>query len=154
MKKLLLLTALLSTSAFSATTGTLLLQGIIPKILSITVTPQTISSTLDLSTNQTDLLVGVVNERSNSLLGYKVTITSSNLSNLKRVSGTEVFPYTMKYNNVAVNLSAPAGTTFTTPSPLPANINKNINISYTGVAQETMVEGTYSDVVTFTIASN
>lgn len=154
MKKLLLLATLLSTTAYSATTGTILLQGIIPKLLSITVSPQTISSSLDLSTTQSDLLVGVVNEKSNSLLGYKVTVTSSNLGNLKRVSGTEVFPYSMKYNGAVVNLSTVSGTTFTTASPLPANVNKNINVSYTGVPQESMVEGTYSDVVTFTIASN
>lgn len=154
--KLLLATTLLLTSftGYTATTGTLLLQGIVLPKLDITVTPETVSSGLDLETTKVNLKVAEVREKANLVLGYKVTISSANLGNLKRVSGTQVFPYTLKYNNASVNLSTPAGQAFTYATALVANNVRDVSISYTGVPAENMVEGTYADTVTFTIASN
>ena len=152
MKNLLVLSLLMSTSVFSATTGTLLLQGIVPQKISLIVTPIASASGLDLSASQTDLKVATVNEQSNSKTGYKVTVTSANLSKLKRTDGPEVFAYTMKYNGSAVALTSAAGTTVTSASTN-ANVNKDVSITYAGIAPELMVEGTYNDVVTFTIAA-
>lgn len=154
-KSLLLLTLLLSQLSYGATTGTLLLQGIVLPKLSIVVTPETVASSLDLETTQTNLKVAEVREKSNVVLGHKVTITSANLSNLKRVSGTEVFSYTLKYNSNNVNLSTVSGQTFSYPATLtPVNVVRELRVAYTGVANEDMVEGTYTDTVTLTIASN
>ena len=157
MKKLILATILLtltSGSLLAATTGTLLLQGVVPQKVSITVTSQAVASALDLSTSQNDLVVASVNEKSNSKTGYKVTITSSNLSKLKRTDGADVLAYTMKYNGSAVALTSAAGTTLSSSSAAAVNVNKSVAVSYTGVAAESMVEGTYADTVTFTIAAN
>lgn len=157
MKRLLAVTALLTlttTSAFSATTGSLLLQGIVAKKVAIVVTAAGAASALDLETTQADLKVATVNEQSNSKTGYKVTITSAQLGKLKRTDGAEVFSYTLKYGGSAVGLSTAAGTTFTNSSAASVNVNKDLNISYTGVAGESMVEGTYTDTLTLNIASN
>ena len=157
MKKLILTTALLtltSGSLLAATSGTLLLQGVVPQKVSITVTSQAVASALDLSTSQNDLVVASVNEKSNSKTGYKVTITSANLSKLKRTDGADVLAYTMKYNGSAVALTSAAGTTLSSSSAAAVNVNKSVAVSYTGVAAESMVEGTYADTVTFTIAAN
>lgn len=157
MKKLLALTALMSftaTSAFAATTGTLLLQGVVGQKVAITVTEEATAATLDLETSQTDLKVATVNEISNSKTGYSVTITSANLGNLKRTDGAEVFAYSLKYGGAAVGLGTVAGTTFSTQTGAAVNINKDVEISYTGVAAELMVSGTYADTVTFEIAAN
>jgi hypothetical protein len=156
MKNLFLATTLLAltTTSFAATTGTLLLQGIVAQKVSLSVTSQAIASTLDLSTSQTDLAVASVNEQSNSKSGYKITIASANLSKLKRTDGADVLSYTMKYNGSAVALTSAAGTTITNSSASSVNLNKGVSISYTGVAAESMVEGTYADTVTFTIAAN
>ena len=157
MKKLLTATALLAittTSAFSATTGTLLLQGIVPKKVAIVVTAQSVASALDLDTTQADLKVATVNEQSNSKTGYKVTITSANLGKLKRTDGAEVFAYTLKYGGAAVALSTSTGTSFTNSTAAAVNVNKDLAISYSGVANESMVEGTYADTLTLNIASN
>lgn len=156
MKPLFLATALLalSTSSFAATTGTLLLQGVVAQKISVTVTPAAAASTLDLASNQTDLAVASVNESSNSKTGYKVTITSANLGKLKRTDGPDVFAYSLKYNGSAVSLGTTAGTTITNSSASAVNSNKSVTISYTGAAAETMVEGTYADTVTFSIAAN
>ena len=152
MKSLLVLMLLMSAPAYSATSGTLLLQGIVPQKISLTVTSVSAASSLDLSTSQSDLKVATVNEQSNSKTGYKVTITSANLSKLKRTDGPEIFSYTMKYNGSAVPLTSVAGTVVTYASTN-ANSNKDLNITYTGIAPELMVEGTYNDVITLTIAA-
>ncbi len=157
MKRFLAMTAILSmatTTAFSATSGTLLLQGVVAKKVSIDVTPQAIASALDLEVSQTDLKVATVNEKSNSNTGYKVTITSANLGKLKRSGGAEVFSYSLKYGGASVALGTAAGTVISTASAAVANVNKDLNVSYTGVAAETMVEGSYSDTITLNIASN
>lgn len=156
MKHFLLATTLLTLSSvsFAATTGTLLLQGVVAQKIRVTVTAAAAASTLDLSSNQTDLNVATVNEVSNSKTGYKMTITSANLGKLKRTDGSDVFSYSMKYNGSAVSLGTAAGTTITNSSAAAVNANKSVTISYTGAAAETMVEGTYADTVTFTIAAN
>ncbi|MBC7713946.1 MAG: fimbrial protein [Rhizobacter sp.] len=156
MKKFIAATALLAltTSSFAATTGTLLLQGIVAQKVLVAVTAATVASALDLSATQADLKVGSVNVQSNSKTGYKLTISSANLGKLKRTDGAEVFGYTMKYAGSAVGLSTAVGTTITNSAGSVVNVNNDINISYTGVAAETMVEGTYQDVVTLSIAAN
>jgi uncharacterized membrane protein len=154
MKKFILIsTMVLSTTTFAATSGTLLLQGVVAQKLSIAVTPAAAATALDLSTSQTNLTVASVNEKSNSKTGYKVTITSANAGNLKRTDGADVFAYSMKYGGSAVGLSG-VGTTFSQATSGSVNVNKDISISYTGIAAEAMVEGTYADTLTLNIAAN
>lgn len=155
MKKFAIVASLLalSTSSFAATSGTLLLRGSVQRVLSISVTADSIAQTLDLSTNKTDLKVATVNEKSNSKSGYKVSISSANLGKLKRTDGAEVFSYTMKYGTQAVNLGSAQDLVISSTAGT-ANVNKDVSVSYTGIAQDLMVEGTYEDTVTFTIAAN
>lgn len=157
MKKLLIATSLLTltTTSFAATSGSLLLQGIVAKKVSIVVTPTAVASALVLETSQTDLKVATAVEQSNSSAGYKVTVSSANLGKLKRTDGSEVFSYTLKYGGAAVGLSTAAGSVVTNSSSASVvNVSKDMAISYTGVAAETMVEGTYADTLTVNIASN
>ncbi len=156
MKKLVLASTLLvlTTTSFAATNGTLLLQGIVPHKMSLTVTADAGASALDLTTSQTDLSVASVNEQSNSRTGYKVSISSANLGQLKRAGGSDVFSYSLKYNGSAVDLSTASGTTITNSTIAAANVSKAVTVSYTGIASEQMVEGTYADTVTFSIAAN
>lgn len=156
MKKLLIATTLLtlSTTAFSATDGTLLLKGTVGRILAIAVTAQSPSTTLDLAVDQTDLKVATVNEQSNVVAGYTVNISSAKLGNLERVGGAQVFPYSMKYDGASVALGTAGGQTFTRASTAAGvNVNKDVQISYTGVPAVSMIEGEYADTVTFTITA-
>lgn len=143
-----------STVSMAATSGTLLLQGVVAKKIAIVVTSQAVASALDLETSQADLKVASVNEQSNSKTGYKVTITSANLGKLKRTDGAEVFSYSLKYGGSAVGLSTSAGAVFTNSAAASVNTSKDLAITYTGVAAETMVEGTYADTLTLNIAAN
>lgn len=155
MKKILTLAfaSMTLTSAIAATTGSLLLKGSVPRLLDITVTANSTASALPLNTTQTNTLVAVVNEKSNSNTGYKVSISSGNLGKLVHQSvASSSINYTLRYNSQSVNLAT--GQTFTYSSAAAANNNRNVDISYTGVAHDLLIEGDYSDTVTFTIAAN
>jgi hypothetical protein len=154
MKKLAL--AVLATTmtgvAFAATTGTLVLSGTVPALLSITVTPEAIAAALPLDTTQTNTLVAVVNEKSNSNTGYKVNISSDNEGLLIHDSVlSSTIAYTLKYNGSTVDL---AGDEFVYASAAAVDADRNIQISYTGVPHTSLIEGDYSDSVTFTISAN
>jgi hypothetical protein len=155
MKNLFALTLAVMTtgSAMAATTGTLLLRGTVPRLLEITVSPEAIASTLPLDTTQSNTLVAVVNEKSNSKTGYNVSISSANLGKLVHESETSsVVNYNLSYDGNAVDLAA--GDVFTYSGAGANNNNRNVNISYTGIDHDLLIEGDYSDTVTFTIAAN
>lgn len=152
MKKLLVALTLstLTFSGFAATSGTLLLKGQIAPLLSIAVTPESVASALDLTTTQSNTKVATVQEKSNSNTGYKVTISSQNLGVLK--NSLHTFVYSLSYNGQALNLASPV--TQTNSSSAAVTVNKNVNISYTGVPADQLVAGDYTDTITFTIAAN
>ena len=148
--KLLLLSLLLTTSTFAATTGTLILKGTVPQLLDILVTPEPFATTLPLSTTQADSLVAEVRERSNSATGYTVSVSSANLGKLVHETVlTSTVNYSLKYNGQTVNLLT--GSTF---SELTRGVkNRDVEISYTGVPEIDLTEGEYTDTVTFTIVA-
>ncbi len=59
--------------------------------------------------------------------------------------------YTLRYAGQAVNLVSGQQFTYVVSA---ANVNRDVDISYTGVPHENLIEGQYSDTVTFTIAAN
>lgn len=149
-KTLLALTLSMSFSALAGTSATLLLKGSIPALLNIAVTPELNASALDLTVTQSNSKVATVQEKSNSYSGYKVSIASQNLGVLK--NGTHAFAYSLSYDGSPLNLSSTV--TQVNSSSTAVTVNKNVNISYSGVPAEQLVAGDYSDVVTFTIAVN
>lgn len=155
MKKIALITTLLTltSASFAATSGNLILRGTVPLNLSILVTPEAVAQTLDLTTTQSDLKVASINEKSNSKTGYKITVSSLNAGKLKRTDGSETLTYTLKYGGSAVALASATDVVVSSSAGL-ANTNKDVTISYTGAATDTMVQGTYEDTVSFTIAAN
>lgn len=159
MKKFMSLAVLaaLSFNTFAATSQNLTLKGMVPKKLSILITPGTGSNSptaLNLELSPTDLVVGVASERSNSYTGYKVSASSLNLGFLVNTAhATEKISYSMKYDGVAVNLGAASDVKIVTNNTIHSD-ESDIAISYVGVPHQNRVEGTYQDVVTFTIAAN
>lgn len=148
--------ASLSLNAFSATTGNLYLKGIVPKKLSILITPSTGANTptaLNLEQSATNMLVAVASERSNSFSGYKVSADSLNDGKLINTTYPSVnIAYSLTYDGQVVNLSQSS-----VVKSKPNSVNSaesDIRISYVGVPHQNRIEGTYTDVVTFTIAAN
>jgi hypothetical protein len=144
--------AFLSLPVFSATTAVLNLKGTVAQILEISITPETLATTLPLTQSQSAVKIATVTERSNSHTGYKVQITSLNLGQLKGSNGNDVLPYSLTYNNNAVNLTSATGQTFSYSFTNAAPVDRNVGITYTG--SSSLPSGDYVDAVTFTISAN
>ncbi len=161
-KKILITISIISLSAamaFSATTGSLIISGTVPQILEITVTAAAGSTTLDLTQNVSDMLIGDVVERSNVFAGYTVTITSANAGggapHFKGVtpSNTDTLDYTLKYNGSPVTFSGGSSLISDVNSKtITTGTSKALNLSYNGTV-DFLNADTYSDTLTFTIAA-
>jgi len=139
---------------FAATTASITLSGTVPQVISVVVAPQTGYNNLDLTTTTNNLVVANIIEQSNVTTGYSVTVSSTNSGQLKNGTVGQV-TYTAKYNNVSFNLtSTPVTITNVTSQTTPANPTKPLSISYTGVAASSLMNGSYSDTLTFTITAN
>lgn len=154
MKKILLtaVCVVLSQTLLAATTGTLLLKGNVPGVNTIEVEPKPLASTLPLDVTQANSDVAKVKIKANSSNGYKITISSANTGSLvhETVSNSSI-PYTLRFDSTTVNLAT--GAVINYPAPQPNANNAKVEISYTGVPLSSLVEGIYTDTVTFTISS-
>lgn len=140
--------------AEAATTGTVTISGVIPASTSILVTSQAPYNSLVLSSAQTNLVLAVVNEQNNTPLGYNVTLASANAGKLKNGAIGQIV-YTARYNGVAATLSvAPVNVTTQGAQLSIVNINKNFDITYAATPTASVMAGTYSDTLTFTIIAN
>lgn len=145
---------------FAATTGTLVVQGTVPGILEITVSALPAASALDLTSNQVNLPVADVTERSNRKAGYTVTLQSANSGAgnsfyLKSADplNADTLAYTLSYGGSAVTLVAGTATiTDATAKTSAAGNVKSLTISYSGSASF-LNEDAYADTLTFTITA-
>lgn len=150
MKKIITAALLtMSTLSFAATTATLQLKGTIAQVLDISIIAEGVATSLNLTQNASNIKVATLTEKSNSNTGYKVTVSSLNNGKLK--NGSALFPYTLGYNSQQLNLNSPQTQTYSVGA---YSVSKDVSISYTGIAQEALVAGDYTDTVTFTIAAN
>lgn len=145
------LMSLLSMSAFA---GTLVLTGSIPAATSLVVAPLPASSTLDLTSTATNLQVATVTEANNTVNGYTVKVSSANAGLLKNGSLGSV-TYTARYNGTSFVLSTtPVVVTNQGSQSAIVNIGKSVDISYAGQAAPSLMAGSYSDTLTFSISAN
>lgn len=140
--------------AMAALVGNITLQGTVAASTSITVDAEPGYNSLNLHSDQSNLLVATVIESNNTAAGYTVTLSSANAGKLKNGSLDEI-SYTARYDGVAVTLSA-APVTITNQGAQTdvVNVAKEFDISYTGAPADELMAGTYSDTLVFTIASN
>ena len=141
--KYLLLLALLSLPLQAATTATLVLQGHVPKILNLVVTPTSTASNLDLSTSQTNVNVASVSVLSNSSVGYNLTFSSANSGVLS--NGSATIPYTLKLDSTNVTLNSPLSY---------SNFGTTVRQMYISYVASSPNDGTYTDTITITLTSN
>ncbi|PIK15600.1 fimbrial protein [Halobacteriovorax sp. JY17] len=160
MKKTLIATAamvIMANPIFAATQGTLLLQGQVDQVLSLTVTAESgVNTNLDLVNGEEDLKVAVVTEETNSNTGYKILVRSANGGLLKN-GALDSVAYTVKYDGEATARS------LTTSDVAVKNVStggvydheSDFEVSLTGSGSAAaLTQGTYSDTVTFTIQVN
>lgn len=147
-------------SLHAATSGTLLLTGTEPAILTITVTTNPAAGSLALNTNVTNLLVGTVTEQSNDTAGYTVTLSSANalalpapFAFLKSATTRDTLPYAIQYGGAAVNFlgtGAAATISNVTSKTTATGTTNNITISFSG-ASANLGAAIYTDTLTFSI---
>ena len=158
MKKLITLSLLtLSFSSFSQTqSGQLLLQGTVSDLLSITVTPRVgVNEALDLDSvlgASKGVEVADVTEISNHPVGYKVTISSAEGGKLKGSVGSESVPYTLDYGT-NLNLDLSTSKEVSNNAGGFQQVDRVVKVKYQ-IPTVPLTAGTYSDTVTFTIATN
>jgi hypothetical protein len=154
--KLAFIGLLASASAVqAASSGTLLIQGVVNAVNDIVITPNANATTLNITGGETNKLVATVSETSNNLAGYKIQMSSANASKLVHtVDNTKQTGYTVSYNGGA------AVTLTTTPQMVKnvasltglTTVSSNVNVNVT--AYPTAVAGTYQDTITIAIVAN
>lgn len=150
MKHVLYALAFLTTlNVQAASTGTLVLTGVVGAKYDLVVTPNSSASTLNISDGESAKLVATVNEKTNNHTGYKIKMSSANGGLLK--NGTiDSVAYTLSYNNAtAVTPSTTAATVKTSTSAALGGVNSDVKVTFTG--HTTALAGTYSDTLTFSI---
>jgi hypothetical protein len=154
MKKIRIsfLTLLLASSVIAATNGSIMISGNVNAATALVVTSETGYNALALSTGATNQKVATVREINNTANGYTLTLSSANAGKLRL--GTQDINYSATYDNTSVNLTL-AGVIVTNQGAQtsPINVTKDFKITFAGVDESLYMQGTYSDTLTFTIAS-
>lgn len=142
-------------NSYAASTGTLLLQGTVPSVNDIAITPDPNATALNITGGETDKLVAAVSESSNSLSGYHIEMSSMNAGQLRHTSDmTKQTAYTVSYDGgSAVALTAVPQTVKNVAS-LPGLTTVSSNVNANVVAFPSAPNGTYQDTVTIAIVAN
>ena len=152
MKKLILATlvSFFTFSAMAVDSASLTLQGSIPASVSVSVASTNGNTALDL-TQTTDQEVATIQENSNTLNGYTITLTSAGAGNLvhETIGGSQV-PYTVKYDGLPFDLSTPQEVKDATTSGVVSDTSA-FNVVYNAQNPATLPQGNYTDTVTITI---
>ena len=148
--------ALTTSPAQAASTGALLLQGVVAVVNNIIVTPNgTANTTLNIAGGENAKLVASVKEESNNAAGYKINVKSLNSSELRNLSDpTKKTTYQLSYDGAnAISLSSnyQQVKTVTRLAGLTTD-NSDVKVSVTAYAAAPA--GTYEDTVTFQIVAN
>jgi hypothetical protein len=145
-----------TTQAQAADTGTLLLQGVVSAVNSITVTPNGANNTtLDIVNGESSKLVASVQETSNSLTGYKINAKSANGSELRNTSdAAQKTTYTLSYDGASPVTLTTAYQQVKNVSSLTGLTTNSSDVAVTVAAYAAAPAGTYEDTVTFQIVAN
>jgi hypothetical protein len=139
----------------AAPTGTVTINGRVPAVCDVVVTPEAGSQNIpDISLGDTDRIVATVNENCNNVGGYTMTLVGTNSGDhtglfIDSVS-SDTHPFTVTYDSIA----APAGGVVTNVNAPGINLDKTVRISYPADANLTPSAGfTYAETLIFTIAA-
>jgi hypothetical protein len=157
-----ILTAGITLGGVAQTTASITLQGTIPAILKIVVTPEPGISSLDLTSDLNSKIATAV-EISNKRAGYTVTVTSANAKTagidapfFKGVASdnTDTLPYAISYGGSAATFTGGVATVSTASvKTSAAGTSKDVTLNYNGTSLFPN-EDTYNDTLTFTITAN
>jgi len=149
--KLLILFLLMVQVAQAASSGNLLLSGVVAPNNSLVITPNgTNNTTLNVTAGVSNLNVASVAETSNDGNGYKITAQSVN-SGFLQLSATAKAAYTFSYNGAAAISLTNAAQTVKTSAALTQLTTATSQVVVNVTALPNALAGTYSDTVTISI---
>ncbi len=149
---------LFSSAAMALTkTATITISGTIPESCTLTLGLNGNTVNVNLTVPQTDLNVGTITTRCNSLNGYSLSVDTANASKMKAAGATPPVPYTInlvKTQGSAINSGGyfPSDSNSLDISPILDTSDQKANILLK-TANGTSYPGTYSDTLTFTLTT-
>jgi len=152
---ILLVLVLAGGGIFAATTVALRLTGTVAPVTSLSISTPTTDFGVFTEAAVVDTLVATIIETSNSASGFTVTLTTSNgtTSGLLSEAGGDSIPYSIKYNGVPVSFASGTFEVTNTADFSKSSAFKAITVSY-DIADITELNfGTYTDTLTFVIAT-
>ena len=139
----------------------LLVMGRMAELIDIYADREPDNRSLDLTSDLTDKRIALIHERSNSSLGYEVTIRSANLAAdgsaavpfMDHETGADSLDYSLSYNGVPVAGWTGGAALITDSSGItaPEWLTKELTLSYTG--DPGLAHGEYEDILTVIITS-
>lgn len=131
--------------------GTLTVKGNMPLITELKIEDNNVE--LDLSQSQTDIHIASIFERSNSLSGYSVSVSSSNSGELISTETSDNVSYSLTYDGSELDLSGGSVTANSNNERTNmGGIERELLISHSGSEDDLLLsEGNYEDDLTFTI---
>lgn len=151
-KSLGVVLALLAAPAWAATTGQVVITASVPQACNIVVSATAGASIANLTLGDTNRNVAVVTEDCNDPNGYAVDMLGVNSGSytglFKDTVSAATQPFTVRYDNTTVAAAR------ITDVNVPAQVNKNVDITYAANAGLTATVGaTYTETLGFTITA-
>lgn len=147
-------------TGLAGTIGTLNMSGSVPLIQDIVVTPSVVAGQLDLSINQTPLIVGGVRVASNNPTGYRITVASANVTSGNCAepclftigTGNSSLPFTLYRDSVPITFVGPSGVFAVGSGLSQAGGDSYVaRVSYDGSSANLPRSNNYSETLTFTL---
>lgn len=144
-----------SSISYAAPSGSLLLRGTVPNVMSIVVNADPLAQTLDLIAGMTNIKIGSATEQCNALNGYSIQLSSVNAGSLVHsVDATRKIGYQLSYNGGAMAKPSALPITVKNVPSLTTLTTNTSNINITIPANPNAVSGIYNDTVTISIIAN
>ncbi len=155
MKSLLIIACAFSfSSAFAATSATLLLKGNVAAVTEISVAADAAATALSITGGASALKVATVTETCNDKDGYDIYVASTNAGKLVHtLDSTKSTAYQITYGTSALTTPTATASKIKTVASLSALTTATSDVKVTVTAAPTAVAGDYTDTLTFSIVA-
>lgn len=140
--------------AFAASSGTLVLSGVVAPVNDLVVTPNgTNNTTLNIGAGVSNLNVATVSETSNDANGYKIFMQSVT-GGFLQLNPTHRTTYTVSYAGAPAVTLTTGSTQVKSVASLSTQTTASSAVTVNVVALPNALAGTYSDTITVSIVGN
>lgn len=157
---LLLILIKAAVPVFAGTSATLHLRAVVPSNVAITIESTTFASSIDVSKNPKNELLGIVTEMSNSMNGYQVQVSSKHALNasssvaMMKNGSDDMLPYYLSYDDSPITFSNGSAVVTDTVGRHEGGFAAAKEVKLMGFdLSAPLAPGSYSDTLTFTISA-